>query len=270
MLRFHMIQFNRVQFAVIALCLLCTACASRPPAETAPELVEPLAQEEAQADEIWDPLEGLNRELYDFNMTLDKHVYRPVTVFYVEYVPEPARKGAINFVRNLDEPSSAVNNLLQGNWSDSANNVGRFLVNSTVGVVGVMDVAAHLGMQRKLDTFGEVLGSYGTGNGAYLMLPVRGPTSVREEVGDYVDDLYWPLATLTFWPKVVQWAIKGLDARAQLVEREKMLESSLDPYLFVREAYFQHREFKVHDGELPQSALPENEDYLDDYLDELE
>lgn len=258
--------------AAIAFSFLCSACASRP--ELDEEHLasnQPAPQVEELEEENWDPLEGINREIYDFNMNvLDKHIYRPVTVFYVDYVPEPAREGIDNFIRNLDEPSSAVNNLLQGNWNDSAKNVGRFVVNSTVGVAGVIDVASYLGMQRKLDTFGEVLGKYGVGDGPYLMLPVVGPSSVREEVGDYVDDLYWPLATLSFWPRVAQWAFKGLDARSRLIEQERLLENSLDPYLFVREAYFQNQEFQVYDGKVPQKQEPANEDYLDDYLDELE
>ena len=266
-----MTHSKALMLAAIAFSFLCSACASKPDANE-PPMATSLEDEQAELeDEHWDPLEGFNRVMFDFNYhVLDKHIFRPVTLFYVDYVPEPVREGTNNFVRNWDEPSSAINNLLQANWSDSATNVGRFLINSTIGVAGVIDVASYLGMQRKLDSFGEVLGSHGVDNGPYVMLPVQGPSSVREEAGDYVDDLYWPLATLTFWPKVIQWALKGLNGRAALLEQDQLLDNSLDPYLFVKEAYFQNRAFKVHDGKLPEKVQPENEEYLDDYLDELE
>ncbi|MCM2679007.1 MlaA family lipoprotein [Echinimonas agarilytica] len=217
-----------------------------------------------------DPLEDLNRVIFDFNFNvLDKYIYRPTTVFYIDYVPDFGKEGINNVIRNIDEPSSAVNNVLQGNWSDSANNVGRFAINTTVGLVGFIDVASYMGMERKLDEFGEVLGHYGVDDGPYLMLPVIGPSSVREEVGDYVDDLYWPLSTLSFWPKLLRWGFKGLYTRAQLIDQEQMLYNSLDPYSFVKEGYFQYMRYRVYDGKLPE-VEPENDDFLDDYLDEID
>ncbi len=215
-----------------------------------------------------DPLESFNRVMFDFNYNvLDKHRVRPVTLFYVNYIPDPAKEGTNNFIRNLDEPSSAVNNLLKGNWDDSARSFSRFLINSTVGFFGVVDVAASMGMPRKLDSFGEVMGKYGVDSGAYLMIPGYGPTTIREEAGDYVDDLYLPLSALTFWHKLVRWGLKGLYSRAQLIEQEQMMENSLDPYGFVKEAYFQYKEFKIHDGQIPE-AEPEDDSYLDEFLDE--
>lgn len=217
-----------------------------------------------------DPLEDLNRVFYRFNFNvLDPYFFRPLTVAYVDYVPELAREGINNFVLNFEEPSSAVNNLLQGKGGDSANNVGRFVINSTVGILGIIDVAGYFGMERKLDEFGEVLGYYGVSDGAYLMMPVMGPSSVREEVGDYVDNAYWPLSKIGFWPKLLMGMFKGLYARAQLLEHEEFLETSLDPYSLVKESYFQRVLYQVYDGQMPDVET-EDDAFLEDYLDEID
>ncbi|MBW8190769.1 VacJ family lipoprotein [Neiella marina] len=217
-----------------------------------------------------DPIEDLNRVFYRFNFNvLDPYFFRPLTVAYVDYVPELAREGINNFVLNFEEPSSAVNNLLQGKGGDSANNAGRFVINSTVGILGIVDVAQYFGMERKLDEFGEVLGYYGVSDGPYLMLPAMGPSSVREEAGDYVDNAYWPLAKIGFWPKLLMGVFKGLYARAQLLEQDGFLETSLDPYLLVKESYFQHVRYQVYDGQLPDVEA-EDDAFLEDYLDEID
>ncbi|GGA78373.1 ABC transporter [Neiella marina] len=234
---------------------------------------EEIRREAYYANRIYDPrdpLEDMNRAFYHLNFNIiDPYVFRPLTVAYVEYVPELAREGINNFVLNFEEPSSAVNNLLQGKGGDSANNVGRFAVNSTIGILGVIDVAKYMGMERKLDEFGEVLGYYGVSDGAYLMLPVMGPSSVREEVGDYVDNSYWPLSKIGFWPKLLMNTFKGLYARAQLLEQESFLETSLDPYAVVKEGYFQRVRYQVYDGQLPD-VEPEDDAFLEDYLDEID
>ena len=255
-----------------ALLLSCVSgCASKPEEVQAKETLSnyETVKNEAYKDNR-DPLEGINRVLFDFNYNvLDKYVYRPTTIVYIDYVPDVAKEGVNNLIRNLDEPSSAVNNLLQTNWQDSATNVSRFLINSTIGVVGLMDVASHMGLRRKLDTFGEVMGVYGVSDGPYLMLPVMGPSSVREEVGDYVDELYWPLSGFTFWPKLITWGFKGLYARAQLIEQERLLAESLDPYAFVKEAYFQYVRYEVYDGKPPEEKRADDT-VLDDYLNEID
>ncbi|GAA5193224.1 VacJ family lipoprotein [Ferrimonas gelatinilytica] len=215
-----------------------------------------------------DPLEPMNRAFWIFNYRyFDRYFARPVVHFYVDYVPKPAQKGVENFVRNLDEPFSAVNNLLQWKPADAANATARFLINSTVGVVGIMDIAADMGLERKQDKFGEVLGVWGVGNGPYLMIPVLGPSSVREEVGDWVDRLYFPYSLLGFWQLAGRWALDGLVTRAKLVEQEALLDSSLDPYSFTKEAYFQYSEFRLYDGAPPTE---EEDAWLDEYLDENE
>ncbi|GAA4877002.1 VacJ family lipoprotein [Ferrimonas pelagia] len=216
-----------------------------------------------------DPIEPFNRWVWDLNyLYLDRYIVRPVVHVYADYVPRPAQNGVENFVRNLDEPFSAVNNLLQLKPAWAANATARFLINSTIGVVGLMDVATEMGLERKQDQFGEVLGYWGVPDGPYLMLPVLGPSSVRDEAGDVVDKLYFPHSLFNFWQAAGRWTLDGLATRSKLIEQEALLDSSLDPYAFTREAYFQYIEFQLYDGNPPLKE--EDDDWLDDYLDEID
>ncbi len=213
-----------------------------------------------------DPLEPMNRAFWTFNYRyFDRYLARPVIHVYADYVPNPAQKGLENFVRNLDEPFSAVNNLLQWKPGDAANATARFLINSTLGILGIMDIAADMGLERKQDKFGEVLGVWGVNDGPYLMIPFLGPSSVREEVGDWVDRLYFPYSLLGFWPLAGRWALDGLVSRAKLIDQEALLDNSLDPYAFTKEAYFQYSKYQLYDGDPP---LEQDEEWLDKYLEE--
>ncbi|WP_417586007.1 VacJ family lipoprotein [Nitrincola sp.] len=216
-----------------------------------------------------DPFESVNRWIWDFNYNvLDKHLYRPVTYFYIDWVPVGAQIGVENFVKNFDEPYSVVNNLLQGKVKWSANAAGRFVINTTLGIAGVFDVASDMGLERKQDEFGEVLGFYGVPDGPYLMIPVFGPSSVRDEVGDYVDGLYFPYANLNLWQKAAHWALDGLSTRAKLVDQEPILDNSLDPYVFVKEGYYQYIAYNLYDGNPPIEE--DDDELLEEYLDEIE
>jgi phospholipid-binding lipoprotein MlaA len=183
-------------------------------------------------------------------------------------VPNPIRTGVINFVYNLEEPSSLVNNTLQGKWGWAANAGGRFTVNTTIGLLGVIDVAEMMGMPRKQDDFNEVLGYYGVPNGPYFMAPFYGPFVTREIASDWVDSLYFPLSELTFWQSVLKWGLKGLHSRAEAIDQERLLDNALDPYAFAKDAYLQHMDYKVYDGDMPSNQ--ENDELLDEFLDELE
>ncbi len=216
-----------------------------------------------------DPFEGFNRAMWDFNyLFLDRYLYRPVAHGYNDYIPLPAKTGINNFVQNLEEPSSVVNNLLQGKWGWAANAGGRFTVNTTIGLLGVIDVADMMGMPRKQDEFNEVLGYYGVPNGPYFMAPFAGPYVVRELASDRVDGLYFPLSELTVWQSVVKWGLKSLHARASAIDQERLVDNALDPYAFVKDAYLQHMDYKVYDGNVPQKQ--EDDELLDQYMQELE
>jgi len=214
---------------------------------------------------IYDPLEPANRVSWDLNYKVfDKYLLRPVAVFYRNYIPDPLKSGIYNVTSNLNEPSAMVNNLLQGNVADAGNALGRLLINSTLGILGVFDVASQIGLDAKHDEFGEVLAVYGVHAGPYLMVPAMGPTTVRNEVGDVVDDLYIPGTLIGFLPGLGIKLIKGIHQRAQLLEQEAVLKSSLDPYIFVREAYYQYRTNDIYDGNVPEIE-EEDEDFGDDF-----
>ncbi|MBU1307988.1 MAG: VacJ family lipoprotein [Gammaproteobacteria bacterium] len=222
--------------------------------------------------DVRDPLETLNRPLWDFNYDiLDKYLLRPATVGYMTVVPKPARKGLVNAVNNLGEPASFVNASLQAKPSSAAVSAGRFLVNSTLGIFGLFDVASKIGLAEQQEDFNQTMAVWGLGHGAFLMLPALGPSTVRGTAGGVVDNLYFPLGLLNTPLSLTRAAIGALDAREQLMSLEQMLDESLDPYAFVKESYFQRELFKIHDGNPPQQQEPEvDEDLLEDLFDELE
>lgn len=217
-----------------------------------------------------DPLEKINRHLWTFTEYADEYVARPVSVFYADTMPVFLREGLFNISQHFYEPSTVINHLLLLEFDKAAAMTGRFAVNTTVGLFGFFDPAADMGLERKRKALGEVMGKYGVPNGPYLIIPGLRASSVREEVGDYVDKYYWPFAALGFWPGFTRWAINGMEKRMLLIEQEDMLKEAVDPYEFVKNAYFQNMEFKVHDGNPPIEINQDEEDEIDAYLDELD
>ena len=218
-----------------------------------------------------DPLESLNRTMWDFNYeVLDEYILRPTAVAYVDYMPQIARTGLLNMAENLEEPSNSLNNLLQWKLDGTFISLGRFLLNSTVGLFGLIDVASEIGLESKEEEFGEVLGKWGIGTGPYLMIPALGPSDVRSSVGDFVDSSYSPLDGLNLYFSFLRVGIKALEGRASVIQQEQTLNASTDPYAFVKSAYFQNLEFKVKDGQVEQSEEEEAfDDDLDAFLDDL-
>ncbi|MBI9060305.1 MAG: VacJ family lipoprotein [Labilibaculum sp.] len=228
-----------------------------------------------------DPIEPVNRLIWDFNyQILDVYIYRPVTQSYVDWVPTGGRKAINNFVLNFEEPSTMVNNLIQLDVKHSLQSFFRFSVNSTFGILGFFDVAEEMGVARRRESFSNVLGRWSVPNGPYLMLPVLGPKSTRKLLGNFVDGLYFPANYLTFWQNLGLWGLDGLDKRESLLGQEPLLEQSLDPYLFVKEAYIQYEAFKFYanseDMGLYMQKKSEEEQGqefdtdLDDYMNEID
>jgi len=234
------------------------------------ELTTPeVAEVSVTYDDSRDPIEGFNRAMWDFNyLFLDRYFYRPVAHGYNDYVPRPVKTGINNFVSNLDEPSSLVNNALQGKWGWAANAGGRFTINSTMGLLGVIDVADMMGLPRKQDEFNEVLGYYGVPNGPYFMAPFLGPYVTREVATFWVDGLYFPLSELTVWQSLLKWGLENLHKRAVAIDQERLVDNALDPYTFVKEAYFQHMDYKVYDGDVPVDL--DEDELLDEFMQELD
>lgn len=237
---------------VVFVSLVLTACAASP-------------DKDMYADPR-DPFEEINRDLWDLNRELDDAILWPAARTYGK-LPQPVRTGLLNAAENLSEPSSLVNNVLQGKVTDAGVTFWRFAINSTVGVFGLFDVASPLGLSRRDEGFGETLAFWGIGDGPYLMLPALGPTVPTDRGGDLVDGLYFPLDDLSTPLSVARFVIKGLDTRLQLQEQEELLENSLDPYSFVREAYYQRWRDKVFDGNPPPTEAEEelDEDFYDQF-----
>lgn len=223
--------------ATLAASLLLGACAHMP------------------ADEPSDPLEPLNRGVYRFNRTADTYVLRPVARGYVNYVPGEIRRGFSNFFDNLFYPITIVNGVLQLKPVQAGKDLGRFLLNSTVGIAGFMDVATPLGLARNDEDLGQTFGYWGVGEGWYLMLPLLGPSTNRDLLGGVGDAFTSPTGYVDTYPALAINAGKAVDKRAGLLEADRFLNEQIDPYIAIRTAYLQNRLNKVHDGNPPQEKF---------------
>jgi phospholipid-binding lipoprotein MlaA len=205
-----------------------------------------------------DPLEPLNRGIYQFNDAADTILVKPAAELYEMIVPRFMRTGVGNFFSNLNDVIVALNSLLQGKFAQAGSDVARLAVNTTVGVLGLFDFATGMELEKHDEDFGQTLGYWGIGDGPYIVLPLIGPSSARDTVG-WVGDYYtWPVTYLE--NDRARYALVGLrvvSSRADLLAASKILETAaLDPYVFVRDAYLQRRRNLVHDGKPP----PEDED----------
>jgi phospholipid-binding lipoprotein MlaA len=208
-----------------------------------------------------DPIEPLNRGVYQFNDALDKVLLKPAAEVYRGVLPQFVRTSVSNIFSNINDVIVALNNLLQGKFIDSVSDVGRIAVNSTIGVLGIFDVATHLGMEKHDEDFGQTLGYWGIGDGPYLVLPFFGPKNLRDTVGLFVDYKTDPITYIdpTRDRNIVR-GVRIVNRRSELLETSKILETAaLDPYEFVRDAYLQRRRNLVHDGSPP----PEKDDDIE-------
>jgi len=199
-----------------------------------------------------DPWEGLNRKVYVFNDTLDKDVARPVARTYVRAMPGPARNGIHNAVTNLDEPVTVVNDVLQGKVGQGLQDLGRFVINSTVGLLGWFDVAKHVGLPHHDEDLGQTMAHWGVPSGPYVVLPLFGPSTVRDAFGR-VGDIYAnpPREDLPPRWRNAEYVVDALDTRVGLMQTNDALDSAYDPYAFMRDAYLQNRRYKIYDGNPP-------------------
>ncbi|MFO1401290.1 MAG: VacJ family lipoprotein [Steroidobacteraceae bacterium] len=206
-----------------------------------------------------DHLETFNRSVYHFNSTVDRAVVRPVAVGYRRVTPAPVRHGLANFLDNLQYPKVIVANLLQGKIRDSGRDLARFTSNTVFGL-GFFDPATRAGLEAHNEDFGQTLGRWGVGPGTYLVLPFYGPTTLRDLAGKVPDD--YLSVNHYFQDPYARWgvvALDRLDARAQLLDTDHVVDEAFDPYAFVRNAWLKRREFLIHDGNLPEddAASPE-------------
>ncbi|MEW6647739.1 MAG: VacJ family lipoprotein [Pseudomonadota bacterium] len=201
-----------------------------------------------------DPWESFNRGMYDFNTDFDNKILKPVAEGYVEVVPQTARTGVSNFFSNLGDVVVLANDLLQLKFRQAASDFSRLLWNTTVGIGGLIDVATPMGLTKHEEDFGQTLGYWGVGSGPYLVLPILGPSSLRDGTGLAVDYSQFNLLN-EVESDGARYTLIGLgavDTRAGLLRTTRLMEQgALDPYLFMRESWLQMRENRVYDGNPP-------------------
>jgi phospholipid-binding lipoprotein MlaA len=209
-----------------------------------------------------DPLEPLNRKIFALNDTVDVAVARPIATVYHDYVPAPLRTYARNFFANIGDLFIGLNNFLQGKPTDGLQDWVRFIFNSTIGVFGINDVASDMGFEKHNEDFGQTFGRWGIGEGAYLVLPFFGPSTLRDGVGQAIDIYADPLTGLRPIPlRTGVYALRFTGNRADLLDAGRLLEeAALDRYVFLRDAFLQRRRNLVYDGEPPRESRPRYEE----------
>ena len=213
------------------------------------------------SNEVKDPFENINRKTFEFNENLDEKILKPTAKFYSKFPPR-IKNGITNFFNNLEEVDTCVNQLLQGKPKKSANDFTRFLINSTIGLGGFIDVASKMGLERHEEDFGQTLAVWGVGEGPYIMLPGLGPSTLRDSFSKPVSSFL--SVTFHMTETDVNIALKSIDAietRERLLDVESLLSG--DKYAFVKDAYIQSIQYEVKDG------IDVQDDFVDDMDDFL-
>ena len=212
-------------------------------------LLSPVQAEVLEAENNIDPLESINRPLFAFNNGLDLFLVRPVAQTYHFVMPDIGERGVGNFFANLYDANAAVNALLQWRLDGVAQSGGRFLVNSTAGLLGLIDVATPIGIRPYRTDFGHTLATWGVGTGPYLMVPLFGPRTLRSGTGTIVDVYISPQAGIDdVRLRNSLWGLELIDSRARLLKAEDLISG--DRYIFIRDAYLQQRKSFVSEGEV--------------------
>ena len=206
-----------------------------------------------------DPLEGYNRAMFGFNEGVDKAIVKRVASGYKTVMPEFARTGVTNFFANLGDLWIGINNILQGKVGAGVSDFGRFAMNTTVGILGLFDVASNAGMEKHNEDFGQTLGRWGVGSGAYVVLPLLGPSSVRDGFSrlavDWHGDPLWYVGNIPTRNELI--GVRAVDDRANLLDLSRLAEeAALDHYAYVRDAFLQRRRSLIYDGNAPPEPEP--------------
>jgi len=213
------------------------------------------------SDEVNDPFEELNRKTFEFNENVDEKILKPVAKFYSNFPPK-IKNGVTNFFNNLEDVETSINQVLQGKPKKSINDISRFIINSTIGLAGFIDVASKIGLERHEEDFGQTLAVWGVGSGPYIMLPGLGPSTLRDTLSRPVSSF----SSITFHmtDTDVNIALKTIDAietRERLLDVESLLSG--DKYSFVKDAYIQSINYEIKDG------INVEDDFVDDMDDFL-
>lgn len=207
-----------------------------------------------------DPWEGFNRSMFAFNEFVDKYLFKPVAKTYDWLTPKPVDDHITNVFDNLQEVGIFLNDALQGKFSDAGTDAGRFLVNTTVGVAGIFDVATSMGLERNEEDFGQTFATWNIGSGPYLVLPFLGPSTVRDALGRIPDAYSLPQRYIDHVPtRNSIYGVDLVDTRSDLLRVEELIQG--DKYSFIRDVYLQRRDYLIADGEL-------EDDFTADDLDD--
>lgn len=227
----------------------------------------------AMAEELdVDPWQGFNRAVFEFNETLDQYVAKPVAQGYQAITPQFVDTGISNFFSNLEDVLIIANDILQLKPMQALSDTGRFLVNSTIGVFGFFDVASHIGLEKHNEDLGQTLGYWGVGAGPYVMLPVLGPSNLRDALGlagDTLSGMGYTNIAETNAQAGGLWLLRNIDARADLIASEGLVSG--ERYSFFRSFYLQRRAYLIADG-VVEDEFDEDEDFdeEDDFYDDEE
>ena len=214
-------------------------------------------------EEISDPFEDLNRDIFIFNEKLDEKLLKPAALTYRKVTPQFARTGVTNFFNNLEEIDTTINQVLQGEIKYAFNDAGRFVINTTIGLFGLIDVASKMGLERHEEDFGQTLGVWGFNSGPYIMIPFLGPSNPRDLLSRPISSFL--SGTFAMEDNDVKITLIGIDA---LETRERLLDAETliigDKYIFIKDAYVQSREYEINNGST------EDDEFLDDMEDIFE
>ena len=211
------------------------------------------------AKEINDPFEDLNRNIFVFNEKLDEKILKPTALVYRKVTPQFARTGVTNFFNNLEEIDTTINQVLQGEIKYAFNDAGRFVINTTIGLFGLIDIASKMGLERHQEDFGQTLGVWGISSGPYIMLPFLGPSNPRDLLSRPISSFL--SGTFAMEDNDVKFTLVGIDA---LETRERLLDAETliigDKYMFVKDAYVQSREYEINNGSTKDDVFLEDMD----------
>ena len=213
------------------------------------------------SEEVNDPFEDFNRKTFEFNENVDEKLLKPIAKFYSNFPPK-VKNGVSNFFNNLEDVETSINQILQGKPKKSINDITRFIINSTIGLAGFIDVASKIGLERHEEDFGQTLAVWGVGSGPYIMLPGLGPSTLRDTLSRPVSS--FSSVTFHMTDADVNFALKGIDAietRERLLDVESLLSG--DKYSFVKDAYIQSMNYEIKDG------IDVEDDFVDDMEDFL-
>jgi len=210
-----------------------------------------------------DPWEAYNRKIHSFNMGFDELIFRPVARGYDVIMPDPPQRGVRNFFRNLSYPVTFINLILQGKFEQSLTATGRFLMNSTVGLLGFFDVATRVDIPEYNEDFGQTLAVWGWKNSRYLVMPVFGPYTARDFLGRSFYGYFHPVSYVAReYNNYIPLVVDLISLRAELLPFQAELDAASDPYVLVRDVYLQNREFQIYDGDPPE---PDYDALLEEY-----